>query len=228
MSAPKPIPSRMFNLEGTFLGFPGHALDKPKFIVLEVEQEQVVIKMPKELRAYVRRHLRPGDRIQCIGRSQVDFSTGVIKLKAYQIFSLAAASQDEAATIPPAEARFSATVAPPPKNSAPKNSAAPHSSPRSLGQKRAQILICHKSGCQKRGGRQLIAKLEQVLREQQLWDQVDIKYTGCQKRCSKAPNLTIMPGKHRYDHLNLADLPALIEEHFCVPESNSAANHVDP
>lgn len=222
MSNVNPIPPRMFNLEGTFLGFFGNALDKPKSIVLEVEQEQMAIKLSKELRAYVRRHLRPGDRIQCVGRSQVDFTTGVIKLKAYHLFSLYSASQDGDPKGPATVAAFSSAASPR------LNSAESQRTPHPSGKKQAQILVCQKSGCQKRGGRQLVSKLEQVLQAQALWGQVDIKYTGCQKRCSKAPNLTIMPGKHRYDRLSLDNVPALIEEHFCVSESRSATSHVDP
>jgi hypothetical protein len=87
MSDANQMPPWMFNLEGTFLGFLGNNFNKPKAIVLEVEQEKMAIKLPKDLRGPLGQFLRPGDRLRCIGRSQIDFKTGVIKLKAYQLFS---------------------------------------------------------------------------------------------------------------------------------------------
>ena len=212
----KKMPPWMFNLEGTFLGFIGTESDQTKSIGLEVEQEQIAIKLPKKLRASVQQNLQPGDRICCIGRSRVDFETGVIKLDASHLFSVVSTPQD-----PPVSSSFPLPVAPtlPPAHAStlPPVHAKPKCSTLSPGQKCAKILVCRKPGCQKRGGQQLVAELERVLQERQLQEQVKIQYTRCQKRCSKAPNLTIMPGKHQYDRLNFESLPALVEEHFCTP-----------
>lgn len=220
MTDPKYLPPNLFVLEGVFLGWLGKHPAKIKSIVLEVEQEQLVIKLPKELRDSLQKyHLQPGNRIRCVGRSQIDFKTGVIKLKAYQLFCLPTCPEDQPLTVP-SMAPVSAMVA----------------SPRALGHlpvaagqtRRAKILICRKSGCQKRGGRQLVATLEALLQEYQLHEQVEIQYTGCQKRCSKAPTLTIMPGKHRYDRLSPQSLPILVEKHFCSAELCSAPSQADP
>lgn len=212
MSDTKQLPPHMFILEGLFLGYLSPKKKKLKAIVLGVDQEQCVIKLPKEMRAAVQSYqLQPGERIRCIGRSRVDFKTGVIKLRAYQVLRLSPSDKD-ARFIPspeaPAEAQISTIVA------SPRVSAMPVS----VKQKQAKILVCRKSGCQKRGGRQLVAVLEKLLQDHQLCEHVEIQYTGCQKRCSKAPTLTIMPGKHRYDSLALKSLPDLVEKHFCIPE----------
>ena len=179
MSHANPTPSWLFNLEGTFLKFMGKDLDKPKSIVVEVEQEQMAIQLPKALRTTVRGHLQPGDRVHCVGRSQIDFADGIIKLQAYQLFPLSPVNGKPVA-LPPA--------------AAPLPLPAVQGVAAVLEKKPAKILICQKSGCQKRGGRQLVVALERVLRERQLQGQVKIQYTSCQKRCSKAPNLTIMRG----------------------------------
>jgi len=204
----KPTPPWLFNLEGTFLGFCGKDPDKPKSLLLEVEQEQIPIKLPKALRASLKQHLQLGDRVNCIGRSQIDWTTGVIRLEAYRLFSLPSESQNALPFVPVATTAITLASRQLPKT---------EGSPKSLKTKGAKILLCKKSGCQKRGGRQLIAALEQVLQTHQLQDQVEIQYSGCQKCCSKAPSLTIMPGKHRYERLTPKSLPAIIEEHFCVP-----------
>lgn len=200
MSDPQPTPSWLFNLEGTFLGFFGHPLDRPMSIVLEVEQEQIVLKLSQALSASMRQsHPQPGDRIRCVGQSQIDSLAGVIKLNAHQLFPL-------------------------PLDSDPKPAGLPASP---VCQPRAKVLVCHKSGCQKRGGRQMVAVLEKTLRDLQLQDRVEIQYTGCQKRCAEAPNLTIMPGKHRYDRLSPESIPTLIKEHFCPSEQRLVPGHAD-
>lgn len=205
------MPACIFNLEGTFLGFSGEDPRKPKSIVLEVDQEQMAIKLPKEIRAYASTAFKVGDRLRCVGKSQVDFKAGVIKLKAYQVFAL-----------PPVNAPATAPLAA--ASSAIDSSRAAIAQPRDVqsaspSPQRSKILICRKSGCQKRGGRQMVAALERILQAYQLQDQVEIRYTGCTKRCSKAPNLTIMPGKYCYEKINEKDLVALIEEHFCSPDA---------
>lgn len=215
MTQPPLLPARMFNLEGTFLGFLGDDTQKPKSIILEVEQEQMPIKLPKELRAFARSSLKVGDRLRCVGSSQVNFKAGVIKLKAYQVFFL---SPNEASVTPTARPMAQSTdveIALQPLSNA--QMAAP-----STGQKRSKILVCRKSGCQKRGGRQMVEALERILEAYQLQDQVEIHYTGCQKRCSKAPTLTVIPSKHCYEKINAKDLTALIEEHFCPPDSSNS------
>ena len=201
----KHLPPHMFILEGIFLGYLSPKKKKFKAIVLEVDQEQCVIKLPKEVRASLQSYqLKPGEAIRCIGRSRVDFKTGVIKLKAYQVLRLPPGTKDSGSTEPP-KTPISTIVASPRVSAKAKKS-------------QAKILVCRKSGCQKRGGRQLAAVLEKLLRDHQLHDQVEIQHTGCQKRCSKAPTLTIMPGKHRYDRLSPQSLPNLVEKHFCTSE----------
>jgi (2Fe-2S) ferredoxin len=203
------MPPRMFSLEGTFLGFLGGDAKKPKSLVLDIDQEHVAIKLPKELRSSISRSAAVGDRLRCIGCSQVDFKAGIIKLKAYQIFFCPPPTGK-----PPRRRPVQPLLGG--QNPCPvRQSAAVDTEPAAETPKTAKILVCHKSGCQKRGGRKMVTALEQVLQEYQLQDQVEIRYTGCQKRCSKAPNLTVMPGKHRYDNLKPKDLAALVQEHFC-------------
>lgn len=209
MSTPHSTPPWVFNLEGTVLRFCGKDPDRPKSFLLEVEQEQIPIQLPKFLRPSLRQQVHIGDRVNCIGRSQIDWTTGVIKLKAYRLFSLPSERQHA----PHSVAAVATTLNTPVLHQSPH----PQDSPKSPSLKGAKILLCKKSGCQKRGGHQLGAALTQILQAHQLQDQVEIQYSGCQKCCSKAPSLTIMPGKHRYERLTLQSLPAIIEEHFCVP-----------
>lgn len=215
----------IFDLEGTFTGFVGNeqargsakmstqskALTKVKYIALETDQEQLVITLPKELRHRERLNLRPGDRLRCIGRSQLDWKSKQVELNAYQIFCLSSAPD---LTTPP----FTFTLLI-------QSDSSPPIAPIQPLKKAFKILICRKSRCQKRGGRELIAALNQALGDRQLLDQVTIEYTGCQKRCSKAPTLVIMPGHYRYDHVSLKTLTTLLDEHFYRVPSCIAQEH---
>ncbi|NJL46029.1 MAG: (2Fe-2S) ferredoxin domain-containing protein [Leptolyngbyaceae cyanobacterium SM2_3_12] len=163
-----------------------------------MEGELFAIKLPKELRSPLRLQVKPGDRLRCIGRSQIDKAGQVIKLKAYQVFTLA----------PETEAETSATAAP---MTVPEPEV-----------KKSKILICSKSGCQKHGGQQLVTALKQALRDRNLHNRVEIKYTGCQKHCSKAPTFIVMPGQHRYSQVRLPRLGALLDRHFAPAKPNSA------
>jgi len=196
------IPSRLFNLEGILIGFLGNNAKKPKSLILEVEQEQLAIQLPKELRSHVQSYLHPGDRISCVGSTRVDLKAGVIKLKATQVFCLT----------PPAIASSPLIES----TSTPCNVHQP--CPRTTSTTSGKILVCRKSGCQKRSGQAVVTAVEQALRDYQLDDRVTIQYPGCQKPCSHYPSLTIMPGKHRYSSLKPKHIPALIEEHFCPAE----------
>ena len=215
MSTHKHLPPYMLVLEGIFLGYLSKKKNKVKALALDVDQEPLVIKLPKDLRASIQDYqFQPGDQIRCIGRSQVDFTTGVIKLRAYQVFPLRPPTEETSLMAPP-KAPMSAMVDVSQMLDCPTAAAEQHPT---------KILICRKSGCQKRGGRKLISKLESILQEYQLHDQVDIQYTGCQKRCSKAPTLTIMPGNYRYDQLSLQRLPNVVEKHFCASKPCSFEN----
>ena len=113
MPKPPQTPPWMFNLEGTILGFSGKKPHKPKAIILEVEQEQLSIKLPKQLRQALYGRIGVGDRICCVGRSQIQGKTGAIILEASLVFSLSPASQNEASPLlPPVPQRCCALITP--------------------------------------------------------------------------------------------------------------------
>ncbi len=201
MSYATPAPPWIFDLEGTLLGFLGSSSEKAKGIILEVEDERIPIALPKRLRHHLHAQQQPGDRVRCIGRSRLDFQTKIVEFEAYQVFFLGSEGKPAPPLSTPAPGELLLPGPPPAKTS-------------------YKVLVCSKSDCRKRGGRELLAALNQALAERNLQNRVVIAYTGCQKRCSKAPALTILPGKHRYDRVRLQDLPALLDKHFCAASSH--------
>ncbi|MBD2450847.1 (2Fe-2S) ferredoxin domain-containing protein [Nostoc sp. FACHB-152] len=81
-------------------------------------------------------------------------------------------------------------------------------------QPQAKIMVCQKSGCVKRGGKSLLSELEKTLCDRGLRDKVEIEHTGCQKRCSSAPNCVLMLGKKKYKKLHPEAIASLLENHL--------------
>jgi (2Fe-2S) ferredoxin len=168
-------PQRMeFNFEGQFLGFAGER-DKFKYLRLGMVSEKVEIKIPKELRAWVSLYCLPGTTIQVTGIGKFDPCTQELKLKASQITPVS--------ELVKSDGRVPITLPSP----------IPHSHKPKI-----KIFVCQKSGCLKKGGKGLCESLEATLRDRNLHHHVSIQKTGCLKRCSDAPNLMVMPGKHQF------------------------------
>jgi hypothetical protein len=183
-------PSYSFTIEGQFLEFSGYAADpKRKYLKLQFSEEMVLIKIPKSLRIPLRLMLKPGDRIRVIGVGAIVPKTGELELKANDVVQLSSTSNCQNSEVnPPPAYQGSASTSDFTKLNHP-------SSPPLKST--AKILICQKSGCLKRGGRAMMQALEAVLRDRHLDQTITIKPTGCQKRCSSAPNMVMMPGHHR-------------------------------
>lgn len=179
-----------FDVEGQLLGFVGDTPGKFKYLRLALESKEVLIKIPKELRRSVCLSLVPGDQIRVFGISKLDSHTGEIKLKAYGV--------SPTGNYPPEEMSTEEQSSKDPVRNAPK----------------ARILVCQKSGCRKRGGTSLLLELEQALRSRNLLEQVTIEYTGCQKRCSSAPNYVLHLGNKQYTRIHPGAIASLLEEHL--------------
>ncbi|HEY9622757.1 MAG TPA: (2Fe-2S) ferredoxin domain-containing protein [Crinalium sp.] len=195
-----------FQLEGRFLGFAAKDSYKLKYLRLATATGEYVIKIDKELRSTLWRALIPGEWVQVSGYQKGDRDLGTAKLKAYQVTA-----------IPPGS---TATLLPP---SAPAQAPTPKA-----GTPKANILICQKSDCCKRGGGAVANALQEVLSDRQLTDQVAIKGTGCMKQCKTGPHI-VMPDKTRYSGIKPSAIPGIIDKHFQSNDSSHAQeNCPDP
>ena len=180
-----------YQIEGEFLGFipkPGGEL---KYIQVQVGERIIPIKLAKELRETLGRKLVEGDRLSVL-LEQTDCGGGSkLKLKSDRVTILGSEEQ-----LP---------VSP---------SASVSTSPIQAQNKKGKILLCHKSSCSKRGGKQLYRALTETLKQLGLQDRVKIELTGCQKQCKKAPSIILMPGKVKHTHVNPHDLVSLLEAHY--------------
>lgn len=160
-----------FNFEGQFRGF-SKSDGKLKYLRLQLDAEEVRIKIPKELRLFVGVACHPGEKMRVSGVGKFDRATGEISLKARQILPAQTPSNPSTAINSPIQ-------------QIPKKS-------------KIKVLICQKSKCLRHGGKGLYKTLEGTLRDRNLLNQVSIEQTGCLGKCSSAPNLMVMPGKHHF------------------------------
>jgi (2Fe-2S) ferredoxin len=173
---------------------------KIKYLRVIVSDREYWIKLPKELRPTLDRQIIPGSWLEVSGRREVCKKTGKVKLKAEFV---------QRATVP--QASGTTVLAPPSFNPKPA---------------KASILVCQKSDCVKRGGRQVCQVIEQQLRSRGLEDCVQIKKTGCLKQCKKAPNLVVMPDKTRYSRVSPQEIPDLIEQHFTASKETEKQEEI--
>jgi (2Fe-2S) ferredoxin len=179
-----------FRLKGRFLGFILEDGYKIKGLRLGSVEGECGIKLAKPLRTSLGQVLIPGDWIEVTGERILDWKSGKLKLKAYEV-TLTVPSNTQTVTPAPA------------KPSKPQ----------------ACIMVCQKSDCCQKGAMEVCKVLEEELRDRGLADQVTIKKTGCMKQCKAGPNIVIMPDKTTYRRVRLHEIRHLLDKHF-TPVTN--------
>ena len=79
---------------------------------------------------------------------------------------------------------------------------------------KAKVLFCKKSTCWKKGGKAACKALKAELKERGIQNEVEIKTTGCLKRCGKAPNMLMLPDKASYSNIKPKKMKKLIDKHL--------------
>jgi len=218
-----------FRLEGQFLGFALGDGYKLKYLRLATDDGEQQIKLSKSIRPLLYRSLLPGMRVEVLGNQKWNLEKGSVKRKAYQVNPLTLDESSHSTlreslgeltgtltvngstTIvkpmePPMESFVQPLIQPsiqPPT---------PSEAPKTKNQKSC-IFVCGKSDCCKKGGRAVIASLQEELSDRGLDQEITIKPTGCMKRCKAGPNV-VMPDKTRYSKISAKEVPTILEKHF--------------
>lgn len=190
--------SLSFQLEGQFLGFISKPNGQLKSLRLSIDKRELRIKLDKGLRGSLGTGLASGDWIQVLGEQKFKGSFSEFKLKAFQVNRLSCSLEC--------------------KENKTTNSL--ETAPSSCS-KKGKILLCNKSDCAKNGGRQLYEELQKTLCRLGLEDSVTIQKTSCQKRCSKAPNMILMPGKAKCSKPNPKTIDNLLRDHYLETLQNN-------
>ena len=180
-----------YQIEGEFLGFIPTSGGKLKYIQVKVGERIIPIKLAKELRTTLGSKLEEGDRLGILLK-QVGSRHGTkLELKTDHVVILGNKEQSLVLETPTTSATSKEG----------KN-------------KKGKILLCGKSTCSKRGGKQLYRALAATLQKLGLQERVNIELTGCQKQCKKAPSLILMPGKVKQTYVNPHKLTPLLTAHY--------------
>jgi (2Fe-2S) ferredoxin len=200
-----------FCLEGRFLDFVIKDGYKLKGLMVMTSEGECYVKLAKHLRFAFDLRLPPATWLQIIGTKKYCTETGKMKLKADRVM---AAACDMPKALSLSSRNFAEGYIPQQDFVAYREinpTPAEPSNPKP--EKKAVILMCQKSDCMKRGGKELCQALENKLGDRNLDQQVTIKPTGCMKNCKNAPNL-VMPDKTRYSGIRAKDVPTLLDKHF--------------
>lgn len=174
-----------FRIVGQLVGLTIKEGTKIKYLRVAIANREYWFKPSKDVRQNFETVIVPGVWLEIFGYSQMGKS-GKLKLKAEQVKLTGTPTVEEIPDIASTPAI----------------------------KENVCILMCQKSDCWKRGGKQVYQTLEANLAEQGLREQVKIKKTGCLKQCKKGPNLVILPDKARYSRVKPQDVPELIHKHL--------------
>ncbi len=196
MSKSKSSQISEFGLSGRFLGFIVTDGYKLKHIRLATSEGEQTLKLAKSLRASIKEVLQPGDWLEVKGEKEEDPAKGKIKLKAYSL--------EKTNPLSP-----SSTLSESANNLVSRDKITDAKPQTKTSQ--VTVLICQKSDCIKRGSAKVCQAFIAEIGDRGLENQVNVKSTGCLKRCKEGPNLVLMPNKSRYNHVHVAQVSKIVE-----------------
>ncbi|HIK30085.1 MAG TPA: (2Fe-2S) ferredoxin domain-containing protein [Oscillatoriales cyanobacterium M59_W2019_021] len=179
-----------FVLEGQIIDWIFKDDRTPKQVRLATDRGEFTLKLAKTLRRELP-PLRMKDWVKVVGTQTLDFKKGKRKLKVEQLI--------------PRETTANAEVV------------RCRTMPDALPQ--GKILVCQKSDCCKRGGKQVYDALAQTVNDRGLGDRVRVQKTGCLKECKAGPAVVVLPDKTRHRRIRPQDAPNLVDRHFCSASS---------
>ena len=188
-----------FQLEGKFIGFINKPNGQLKSLRLMFNDKELQIKLDKELRGFLESYLADGDWIQVLGKQKFKGDFSGFKLKAFQVnrlsCSLKCKDNSNLTSLEISNLEIS------------KN--------RLLDcPKKGEILLCNKSDCVRNGGEELYQELRKTICCLGLENSVTIQKTSCQKRCKRAPNMILMPGKEKCSNPKPKSIVNLLRAHY--------------
>ena len=164
-----------------------------KNIVIFTDREYYSIKVAKDQPKKLGKKLQLGCKLKIKGMLKRNPKKNISEYKAYAIELLTPAK------VEPAKVKA--------------NSSKPAKSNKSKKTK-AKVLICKKNNCWKKGGQSVYQELKSELEKRDIADDVEIKTTGCLKKCKKAPNMIMLPDKEHYVKVKPKQVPNIVEKHL--------------
>ncbi len=182
--------STNFQVVAKFLGVILKDGYRVKYLRVAIAAQEYWIKLPKELSHKFDRNLSVGSWLEIYGTQTLERKKGILKMEASSFMTV----NEPNDLLKPMVNEQKAIAKP-------KNQT-------------ACILICQKSDCWQRGGKEVYQRLEEQLSDRGLSDRVQIQKTGCQKQCKQAPNLVVMPNKARHSNVRPSQVDGLLNRYF--------------
>ncbi len=166
-----------------------------KYIELATDKGNYWLKVAKDLRAYLDYQIIQGSQLKVTIKQKKYLKTGKTKFKVVAIELISAATEQQQTKIKEQEVSLL------PEFDRSKKS-------------KAKVLVCQKSNCWKKGGKEVYAELETALGDRHLDGLISLKKTGCLGKCKKAPNLVMLPDKAGYSQVKPKQIPNLVAKHL--------------
>ncbi|MDJ0692289.1 MAG: (2Fe-2S) ferredoxin domain-containing protein [Xenococcaceae cyanobacterium MO_188.B32] len=181
-----------FNFKGKLVTAVFKKYDRVKYLKLATEQQVYWIKVAKSIREDIAPIVSPEAELIVRGTKKQKLKTGKVEYKADYIELVASSNHSNGQIIVPEVSNLS--------------------SPENKVKAKAKVLVCKKSSCWKKGGREVCQVLENICHDRS----IEVKTTGCLKQCKKGPNLVMLPDKTRYSRVKPQQIPSLVEKHLLV------------
>ncbi|MGL5834754.1 MAG: (2Fe-2S) ferredoxin domain-containing protein [Waterburya sp.] len=178
---------------------------KIKYLKLTTEAGKYWIKIPRQLRKQLP-SLSLGCELEVQGKIKQDLKTGKTKYKAQMVVIIAPETLN-AQIDTKLKANKSVSLLPVLNDKS-------KSKPQAKAKAKSKVLICHKSNCWKKGGQEVCAAIESILKDHNLTQEISIKQTGCLNQCKKAPALIMMPDKARYQNVRPKQVGEIVKKHL--------------
>jgi (2Fe-2S) ferredoxin len=184
---------------------------KIKHLKLTTEAGKYWIKIPRQLRKQLA-SLSLGCELEVQGKVKQDLKTGKTKYKAQMVVIIAPETLNKQN-----DTKIKSRIKPKIKANKPVSlrpvlDAKSRSKPQAKA--KSKVLICHKSNCWKKGGQEVCAAIESILKDHHLTQEISIKQTGCLNQCKKAPALVMMPDKARYNKVQPKQVGEIVKKHL--------------
>ncbi|MEM7769662.1 MAG: (2Fe-2S) ferredoxin domain-containing protein [Cyanobacteria bacterium P01_A01_bin.37] len=189
-------------IQGQYLGELPSSKGRLKYIQIQQNDEELLIKLPKLIGYTLAGKLQPGMMLQIWVRPKKDY------LKALMVVPAETDMTEDVALGHLCEAGMA-----PPSDDAAELSDLPEGTTVTPKHKVQTFKVCTKGKCHKQGSRHVMQALEAAVSEGKLGRHISINPTGCLKNCKQGPTIQVSPGSETYSFVRPQDASTLVRHH---------------
>jgi (2Fe-2S) ferredoxin len=196
------LSSNVHVIQGTYLGGLSSSKGRLKYLQLQQNGEEWLVKLSKPIGYTLAGKLQPGMVLQVWARPKDDC------FKALKVIPVAPGISEQAASSLPCKA----SIAPAPEEAAGLASL-PEGTTVTPKPKACTLKVCTKGKCDKQGSHKVLMALKAAIAQSAATSHIIIKPTGCLKNCKQGPTVKVSPGSETYSFVRPQDAPTLVRHH---------------